>query len=607
MHTNTVEPAAAGLAPPAAEAAVKAAAVKAVAKAAINTPSTTPTTPTTPSTGPAPIPPFHSPDDPYPSLSPAALRKLLLPNTAHCRTYSPSPTPQLPVTTPDSSSVAPAAPLNTAGRAHVSASLLEDHSPASHALRRKLVHGTHCLVVQGGSLCKGVVYQRLHALGVHVHILDTCRSPWNPEKIPGATDNKEEEIYRKSIASFIRFDGLFDEHNLTLDQLRLVLPADIDFHAALTYYEDATVQAALIACALGIAGPDVTACRYARSKAETRRVLAASGLPTPRHFNIRQPDELETAIETVGFPAVLKPAFGAASIGVTKVCDAAAARDAYGTLWRQMETDGDPLWTQGTDVLLEQFYAGDEFDVDVVLSHGEAVYAKVSDNWGVRPPYFQETGMHTPSLYPCDKQAELIDMATRSAQALGFVNGVLHVECRYTPDEGARIIEVNGRMGGDPVYDFNRLAWGIDLVECHYYCTLGISVRIDADRIANPRCAVAEFVFNAPCSGTVDSHEWLDEIERARDDVLRVVYFKRCGERVTGPEDGVPDWLAEIVVTGHDGQRALLEVVRDIVTKQVRVPIVADDGGSKAAEKPLAFFFPHDAYPFGSDCGDDDK
>jgi hypothetical protein len=35
-------------------------------------------------------------------------------------------------------------------------------------------------------------------------------------------------------------------------------------------------------------------------------------------------------------------------------------------------------------------------------------------------------------------------------QALGFRLGVFHVECKYT-SRGARLIEVNARMGGGPV------------------------------------------------------------------------------------------------------------------------------------------------------------
>merc|ERR1719377_65282 len=57
----------------------------------------------------------------------------------------------------------------------------------------------------------------------------------------------------------------------------------------------------------------------ARDKHATRAALKAAGLPTPRNYLIRSADMVDAAAETVGFPAVLKPVSGAASLGVKKV------------------------------------------------------------------------------------------------------------------------------------------------------------------------------------------------------------------------------------------------------------------------------------------------
>ena len=51
----------------------------------------------------------------------------------------------------------------------------------------------------------------------------------------------------------------------------------------------------------------------------TRDVMKAAGLPTPKNLPVRTPDDLKRAAEVVGFPAVLKPTSGAASVGVIKV------------------------------------------------------------------------------------------------------------------------------------------------------------------------------------------------------------------------------------------------------------------------------------------------
>lgn len=47
-------------------------------------------------------------------------------------------------------------------------------------------------------------------------------------------------------------------------------------------------------------------------------------------------------------------------------------------------------------------------------------YGALCDNWPTLEPYFNETGSNMPSTLPRRQQRELIDMAVRSTQALGF-------------------------------------------------------------------------------------------------------------------------------------------------------------------------------------------
>jgi carnosine synthase len=48
--------------------------------------------------------------------------------------------------------------------------------------------------------------------------------------------------------------------------------------------------------------------------------MSEAGLPTPANFLIKEESQLEEAAKVVGFPAVLKPIHGAASLGVIR-CD----------------------------------------------------------------------------------------------------------------------------------------------------------------------------------------------------------------------------------------------------------------------------------------------
>lgn len=49
--------------------------------------------------------------------------------------------------------------------------------------------------------------------------------------------------------------------------------------------------------------------------------MESSGLPTPLNYLIKSEEQLAAAAAHVGFPAVIKPISGAASIGVIRVND----------------------------------------------------------------------------------------------------------------------------------------------------------------------------------------------------------------------------------------------------------------------------------------------
>lgn len=57
--------------------------------------------------------------------------------------------------------------------------------------------------------------------------------------------------------------------------------------------------------------------------------MEAAGLPTPKHFKITSPEEVSKAGAHVGFPAVIKPISGAASIGVIRVNNEVELEAAY--------------------------------------------------------------------------------------------------------------------------------------------------------------------------------------------------------------------------------------------------------------------------------------
>jgi biotin carboxylase len=203
----------------------------------------------------------------------------------------------------------------------------------------------------------------------------------------------------------------------------------------------------------------VEAARIMTDKYEQREALRRAGMPAPRHARISSAADIGPALEAVGTPAVLKPAFGAGSMLIFEV----DSREDLERHYREaVERHSRSELVRGTDPVfdLEQRIAsenwhGDErfgsyVSVEVLMMGGEFHALTVSDRTRQLPP-FRETGLMMPSSLPAERQDELIEAARGAAAAVGATDGPLHIEVMMTPD-GPVVIEVNGRVGGSIPY-----------------------------------------------------------------------------------------------------------------------------------------------------------
>ena len=100
-------------------------------------------------------------------------------------------------------------------------------------------------------------------------------------------------------------------------------------------------MAARVAAALGLPGNPPEAVDAARSKIRTRELSAQLGLPTPRAQRVRSLDELFAAAAHVGFPAVVKPEFGASAVGCVRVDDVESLPGVYALVRRIVTPEND--------------------------------------------------------------------------------------------------------------------------------------------------------------------------------------------------------------------------------------------------------------------------
>lgn len=429
--------------------------------------------------------------------------------------------------------------------------------------KRVDVEGSTVVVVSAGWPVKRRFYERLAGLGARVVIVDEP-GHWSEQLV-------QEGVASGWMAAPVTGDARTDAKSV----LAALREAKTQPDGVLTFWEDSVPVAARVAAALGLPGNPVEAVDAARSKLRTRELFERLGLPSPRAIRVRSLDELYAAAADLGFPAVLKPEFGASAVGCVRVDTFLELPEVYRLVREVVTLENEPIFRAGSDLLLEQYLDGVEFDIDLVLEEGKSVFSSVSENWPTAERTFQETGLHCPPDQSARAIRELVGFCVEAVQAVGFRTGVLHIEAKTTR-HGPRIVEINARIGGGRVPEMVAAVWDVDLVEAQLRAALGLPQMLRPSR--RPRCAVVDQIVYAPASGRLTALPFA-EVSGYGDLGLKLDIHADIGDEVAGPETGFASSLAEMAVAGRDLRHArslAAEVLRD--PPQVEVGIAAGAG-----------------------------
>jgi carnosine synthase len=413
-------------------------------------------------------------------------------------------------------------------------------------------------VVRAGYEGKRPAYVRMAELGAQIVLLDE----------PG---NWSESLVTEGVAHrWLPISVVGDPDQDAASVLDALDRAGIRPDGVLTILEDSVGVAARVATALELPTNPPDAVDAARSKVRTRELSAKLGLPTPRARRVRSLDELFAAAAYVGFPAVVKPEFGAAAMGCVRVDDLESLPNVYSLVRGVVRPEGHGIFRAGNDLLLEEYLDGVEFDVDLVMHNGSCSFSSVSQNWPTAEPSFQETGLHCPPDHNRKEVRRLVDFVVQTVQAFGLHRGVLHVEGKCT-SRGPRIVEVNARLGGGRIWDFVRAVWGVDLVEAQLRSCLDLPPNVKPSR--RPQRAVVDVIVHAPATGRLVAMPFAEvpADERAR---LELDIGVEIGAEVTGPEDVFSTVLAELSIIGKDLRHA-----RALAAAVLREPPLVAAGG----------------------------
>ncbi|CAH1203711.1 Phosphoribosylamine--glycine ligase [Paenibacillus plantiphilus] len=299
---------------------------------------------------------------------------------------------------------------------------------------------------------------------------------------------------------------------------------------------------------LGLRGLPYEAALKARNKDLAREAYAEHGVPSARFKKVRTYEEAAAAAEEIGYPIVLKPTNCASSQNVYFINNVNELREAMEIIIAFKVTYMD--FKVREEYLIEEYLDGPEFSVELFLREGEPIFSAVTEKITSPLPYFVEIVHTLPTPSYTEQEEDIVRTAVDALAAIGIKNGPSHVEVKLS-STGPRIIEVNGRPGGDNISsDLLVQAFGVEIFEATVNYYLDNPIAIDKRQ---HRAASIAYV-TADRDGIFESIEGLEALS-LHDNVVRSHVTVSPGDPVSIPRSS-DDRLGYIITKGETPEEA---------------------------------------------------
>ncbi|MDP9050400.1 MAG: ATP-grasp domain-containing protein [Acidobacteriota bacterium] len=286
-----------------------------------------------------------------------------------------------------------------------------------------------------------------------------------------------------------------------------------------------------------------------RNKYLTRRRLSEAGIPQPRYALASNVDELQYALDDIGYPAVVKPTNGWDSHNVVLVRDRVERRLAEAYFQKPLFADfGDP---SVSPAIVEEFLDGPLISAESMSCKGNHVLLGVSQRLISPPPLCQEIGGWFPSTEV--PVAAVNNYLITILDALNYEHGAAHTEMIVT-SSGPRLVELNPRMPGGVIPRVLGFGLGINIYDAIVELQQGRMPTLppalpadDPPRVIGMRWKVTRD------SGRLKGIRWT----KARpNEVLQCDVVPRLGDSIQ-PADLMPRRIAYVMAAGPDATQAL--------------------------------------------------
>jgi D-alanine-D-alanine ligase len=363
--------------------------------------------------------------------------------------------------------------------------------------------------------------------------------------------NKEQDFPKRLADYYIQADTSSPREVIDRIQAFKDEHSEVHFDGAITFWEEDIPVLSRVVEHFHFTGNSFRTAINTRNKYEMRKRFRDTGLATPDFHHLKTNKDLTKAIAQIGFPAVMKPAWGCDSELVVLVREEAEARATLEYLRQNATEEFTSIFRYNNGLFLyEEYVDGTEISLECFVQFGIPHVIGMNEKAPMTPPYFIECGDFAPPRLPKDALDEAVKLAESSLIALGVKNSMAHIEMKIG-SKGPKLIEVASRMGGDDIYLYTKQVWGEDLIKIALQIAVG--EKVEVKRREAKECILGRY-FIPPASGIVTNISNAQESKKLKN-VLNLVIKKDVGDAVLVPPEGF-ETIGWVVTRGQTFQEA---------------------------------------------------
>lgn len=235
--------------------------------------------------------------------------------------------------------------------------------------------------------------------------------------------------------------------------------------------------ASKVSTLLKVPGIDCKHVLNLRRKDLMRTALNKAGLNNPRYYLLTTLEDINEAIDYIGFPSICKPIDAAGSVHVKKVENKKELLEAA----NRILNGNDVLWGHKLSnlLLLEEYIDGKEYSLEGIVQDGGVVHFSTTEKFVSDQSEFIEIGHIVNAPIEQQLHTKIQSYIKQVINVLGADNCPFHAEVRLRRDGEPVLMEIAARLAGDKIGDLLCLSRDINYFDYVYAAYLGIELPLE--------------------------------------------------------------------------------------------------------------------------------